>query len=225
MGSQPGKKVSFSKSFSPPSAPDAALELLIEFGSRREENGGIEYRGASVTYDTLTVVADHVAFNKNRFRLEADGNVVVQNNTEALRARAVGVDFQRGEPIVSLITGAIESVGGEGWIQSQGVHFRFDVTVPHSGHLVYEDRRLGIRVESISIHSFRVADDVKNVVTFAGVGRVNGTVAVPFIVTVQDNSTGTAPDTFSIRFNGAGLEKDGRTGVLSRGNVLVHRSR
>jgi hypothetical protein len=213
------------ESFSPPNGSDTSLQLLIEYSVRQEKNGIIEYRGASITYDFLTVVADHASFDRARLRVEAEGNVIVQSGKESLRVKSAAVNFQARDPIVSLSTGVIESVSGEGWIESEGVSFRLDVTAPHTGYLVYRDRKAGITIESIGIHSFRVDDDLKSVVTFTGVGRVNGSLAVPFTVTVRDGAKGTGPDTFVIKFDGSALERNGRMGPLSRGDLLVRRSR
>jgi hypothetical protein len=211
------------ETFATPNSRGERLELLIEFGTRKEHSGIIEYRGASVTHDDLSVIADRVFLDQASLKVQVEGNVVVKRGERLVRVRRATLNFRSGDPTINLTTGAILSVSGEGSIQNEQVRFNFSVSAPHFGHLSYVDERSEISFDSLGIHSFGVEDDSRDVVTFRGIGQVNRSFKVPFTVTVRDGKSGDSDDSFLIEFDGVGLQKFNRQGTLLRGNVVARR--
>jgi len=114
------------ESFELSSSPRAKGELLLRFGTRREEQNFIEYEGAMinylvssqnpkepvekakylgvmVSYDSLTVYGDKVKLAKKTIELEARGNVVVEDGRKRTEASSVKIRFEAGKPILELI--------------------------------------------------------------------------------------------------------------------------
>jgi hypothetical protein len=104
----------------------APLELLVRYGSRQEDQDIVEYRGAimvydqhadtaagsvhrvkclgvSISYDLLTIRADKVRLNRTTFRLEAEGNVLIEDGKQAFRTSRALVDLKADEPRVELM--------------------------------------------------------------------------------------------------------------------------
>jgi len=104
----------------------APLELLVRYGSRREDQNTVEYRGAvvgydehaktptgsvrcekylgvSVSYDSLMIRADKVRLDPKTFRLEAEENVVVEEGEHISYAKRIEVEFRSGHPIIKTI--------------------------------------------------------------------------------------------------------------------------
>lgn len=103
----------------------APLELVVRYGERREDKSIIEYRGAvvsydehaanpagsarrseylgvTISYDALMILADKVQLNTSTFRLEAEGNVIVEDGKRCVRVRRAVVELQTGEPKIEL---------------------------------------------------------------------------------------------------------------------------
>jgi hypothetical protein len=80
----------------------APLELLVRYGERREDGNFIDYRGATVSYDALTIRADKVRLNPSTFRLEAESNVFVEDGKRCVRVKRAIVDLRTGEPKLEL---------------------------------------------------------------------------------------------------------------------------
>lgn len=84
--------------------PGRGLSMLIQFEKKRRANEKIEYAGAALTYDALTIYADKLSFNTARLRLKASGKrVVVEDGKQRLEVKQVAVAFKGGEPIVELM--------------------------------------------------------------------------------------------------------------------------
>lgn len=81
----------------------ALLELLIRFKERRKDGNFIEYREATVSYNTLTIRAQKVLLNPTTFRLKAEGSVIVEDNQRYIRVRQLTVDFRTDEPKLKLV--------------------------------------------------------------------------------------------------------------------------
>lgn len=107
-------------------AAGAPLELLVRYGSRQQDQNIIEYRGAvvgydehadtpagsvrrdkylgvTISYDLLTIRADKVRLDQTTFRIEAEGNVVVEDGKRCVQAKRVVADLKTAEPRVELI--------------------------------------------------------------------------------------------------------------------------
>ncbi len=89
------------ESFSVP-ALNNSLDLLIRFRTQRKYRGIIEYRKVLVSYDVLTIYADSLRLNQKAFRLEANGNVVVEDGKQRVHVKRAEVEFKTGEPIIKL---------------------------------------------------------------------------------------------------------------------------
>jgi hypothetical protein len=101
-----------------------ALDLLVRYGSRQEDGTKIEYKGAvvsydsfsgptgsarvdkylgaSISYDSLMIRADKVVVDRNSLRIEAEGNVVVEDGKQRRCGKRAEVRFESGAPIVKL---------------------------------------------------------------------------------------------------------------------------
>ena len=103
----------------------APLELLVRYGARQENREIIEYRGTVVgydehldtpagfirrqkylkvafSYDSLMIRADKVQLDPKSFRLEAEGNVVIEDGKRCVTARRVLVDLRTADPRLEL---------------------------------------------------------------------------------------------------------------------------
>jgi len=104
----------------------APLELLVRYGSRQGNQNLVEYGGTvvpyeehadtqtgsvrrekylgvTISYDSLTILADKVRLDPKAFRLEAEGNVVVEDGKRCVQARRAVADLKRDEPLVELL--------------------------------------------------------------------------------------------------------------------------
>ena len=89
-------------SFSPPKTHRGSPDLLIQFIKKRARNKTVFYEGAVVSYDTLTIYADKLRFNKKMLQLEASGiHVIVEDGKQRMRVRFVRVRFKEGKPITN----------------------------------------------------------------------------------------------------------------------------
>lgn len=103
------------------------LELVVRYGSRQGDHslvryGGTKvlydeqadnpqgsvrrekYLGATISYDLLTIRADKLQLDQTTFRLEGEGNVVVEDGKQSLRVKRVVVaDLRKDEPVVETI--------------------------------------------------------------------------------------------------------------------------
>lgn len=106
-------------------SPNALLELLVRYGSRQENQNTIEYRGAfvsyesastpnrsarpgkylgvSISYDSLMIRADKIQLDPKTVRLEAEGNVVVEDGRQRTYGQHTAIHFESGKPIIKTI--------------------------------------------------------------------------------------------------------------------------
>lgn len=103
----------------------APLELLVRYGERREDKNTIEYRGTvinydeyadspagsirrnkylgvTVSYDSLMIHADRVRLDPQAFRLEAEGNVIVEDGNRCVQVNRAVADLKTGDPNLHL---------------------------------------------------------------------------------------------------------------------------
>ncbi|HEV2913729.1 MAG TPA: carboxypeptidase-like regulatory domain-containing protein [Pyrinomonadaceae bacterium] len=94
-------------------------EVGIQFGERTEKRRRIEYRadllysghslfgdqhpGVVVSYDTTTIYANVVRFDKRSFQFEAEGNVIIEDGKQRIRVRGAKLKFQSGVPTLEFI--------------------------------------------------------------------------------------------------------------------------
>ena len=96
-----------------PDGSNTALTMLIRHDEKKKGKGFVEYtgnirelrgspeavpRGVMDTYDALTIYAEKVIFNKRGSILEAEGDVVVEDGKQRIRAKKVDVKFKRRIP-------------------------------------------------------------------------------------------------------------------------------
>jgi hypothetical protein len=127
VGEKDGYKDPFKEEVFPLAHPSGApLELLVRYGSRQSvqslvEYGGVavpyeayaetptgsvrreKYQGVTATYDALTIRADRVRLDPKTFRLEAEGNVLIEDGKRCAQATRVVAYLKRDEPLVELI--------------------------------------------------------------------------------------------------------------------------
>lgn len=212
------------ESFALPNSPDPSLVLLVQFGAKQQHENLLEYRGVMISYDVLTLYGDRARLNSKNLQLEVEGDVIVEDGLKPVRVRKALVEFRGGSPVVSLTRGAIDSAKGEGSIEGTSAAFSFNVTASGSGDISYHDGKSGITFVSTGTYSFRVTDDANNAVTFSGVGRINKNIPVGFSVSITEGgSRGSAKGTFSIEFDGFGMESFSRSGTLFSGKIELHR--
>lgn len=89
-------------SFSPSHSSGRPLELLVQFHKKRRNKGLIKYDRVMLSYDALTVYADEVRFDPQNLRLQAGGNVIVEDGKERTHAKNAEVEFKEGQPIIKL---------------------------------------------------------------------------------------------------------------------------
>ncbi len=83
--------------------PGPRGSLLIQFQEKRRANRNIEYEGAILTYDALTIYSDKLSFNKTRLRLKASGKrVVVEDGKQRVHVKQASVAFKEGEPVLEV---------------------------------------------------------------------------------------------------------------------------
>lgn len=101
-----------SETFAIKGLSNAPRDLLVRYGRRKEQGEVVQYErakiengipeGVTVSYDVLTIVADRVTFNKQTFRLEAEGNVKVQDGKQRLGFKSIALDLKAKVPIATL---------------------------------------------------------------------------------------------------------------------------
>jgi hypothetical protein len=82
---------------------EGPISLLIQFQKKHRANGNIEYEGAILTYDALTIQSDNLSFNRTRLGLKAFGKrVVVEDGKQLVQVKLAKMTFKRGEPVLDL---------------------------------------------------------------------------------------------------------------------------
>lgn len=88
------------EAFSLPNSSEPELDLFVRFNQRQECGNVIEYKKVMVSYNALTVYADHVRFGRKLFELKASGNVILEDGQQQFRLAQVEVRFKEGHPLV-----------------------------------------------------------------------------------------------------------------------------
>ncbi|HXG68751.1 MAG TPA: carboxypeptidase-like regulatory domain-containing protein [Blastocatellia bacterium] len=105
------------------SSSGTPLSLLIQYGERQQDDLFILYKGfrdsitysldgttqtserwmgVIVSYNTLTVRADVIRFDKKNLHLKAEGNVFVDDGKQRVEAKMVELKFRAGVPQISM---------------------------------------------------------------------------------------------------------------------------
>lgn len=94
-------------------------EVSMQFGEKHEKGNFIDYRadliygghsvfadphpGVVLTYNTATIYANQIRFDKRLNKFKAGGNVVVEDGKQSIRAKHAEVEFKGSEPVLKLI--------------------------------------------------------------------------------------------------------------------------
>ena len=132
---------------------------------------------------------------------------------------------------ITVKAGSTGQATGEGWLDGSR-SFEFDVQgkvkngeLAFQGELEYQDKHSGIRLERMSITSFRIDGDGRHA-SFSGTAKVNGKTGYTFVVDIVDGADG--KDQFRIRiYQDATLFYDsdsfGNTDVLDHDKSKIRR--
>lgn len=105
--------------------PPSPRELLINFSSRLEANGIVNYRGQNVRYDEfdigegrfverkkyipimisyngLLLYADAVHLNQKDLKLNLEGNVIIDDGKQRIQAKRAAVNFMVSHPVETI---------------------------------------------------------------------------------------------------------------------------
>lgn len=84
------------------SPPRDDLDVLVQYQRRTLRRDTIEYTKAVVSYDSITVYAETIRLERTTFRIEAGGNVIVDDGGQRVRAKRAEVDLRTRSAIISL---------------------------------------------------------------------------------------------------------------------------
>jgi len=87
--------------------PTPEVSLVIQYDHKLQRASSVEYKNAArpfsgvvVTYDALTVIADQVNLDKGTLRVEAKGNVIVEDGKTRTHTKRKVIEFRGGKAIV-----------------------------------------------------------------------------------------------------------------------------
>ena len=82
---------------------EGALDMLIKYLKKNEENDSIIYDGAVVSYDKWLLFATQVILQRGSNRLTAKGKVFLDDSNNRRWAKEVQIDFAASDPILKLV--------------------------------------------------------------------------------------------------------------------------
>lgn len=88
--------------FSLPSSSGVPLNLVIRFNTQQKRKGIIEYGKAMASYNVSAIYADKLRLDTQTFRLEAKGNVAIEDGKQRIHAKSAEIKFKAGEPVIKL---------------------------------------------------------------------------------------------------------------------------
>jgi Carboxypeptidase regulatory-like domain len=192
-------------------------EMLIQFRNEKKLEDATEYGVVIITCDQLTFKADKGLFYREKNRIELEGNVIIEDGKVTSRVRRVQLDLSRKGLAIQVTKGSISAISGQGSIEGNNIDFNFEIAA-RGGYFGYRDKKEAIEIVSSTVDSPRTLNDAKNVVTFCGIGRINGIAPTRFTVTIQHDENGREPDMFSIEFGDYA-----RSAALTQGNIIMIR--
>lgn len=71
-------------------------ELLIEYANRRKKAGLVEYTNGTASCDSFLIYADKLSFFRNGTRIEAIGNVIVEDGKQRYKTNRTVVSLRQG---------------------------------------------------------------------------------------------------------------------------------
>jgi hypothetical protein len=75
--------------------------VLVEFVKRRVRKRSVEYRGATLTYDVITVYADKIHLDRDTLRAQALGEyVIIEDGSQHVRVKRAEIEFRAGKPVI-----------------------------------------------------------------------------------------------------------------------------
>jgi hypothetical protein len=84
---------------------DDAITMLVRYDKKRRGGEYIDYesrgRHVMVSYDTLAIYATRIRFDRTKFMLTAEGDVILEDGTRRIKANNVTVRFNKGAPEVA----------------------------------------------------------------------------------------------------------------------------
>jgi Carboxypeptidase regulatory-like domain len=103
-GDPPTSPPGYDSYSSTPLAPNASDQVVVRFSQKRETAAGPEYSGrVELTHGALTITADRLDVDLKRSRLEACGNLLVEEGERQRRAGCAVVYFQKGRAAITLL--------------------------------------------------------------------------------------------------------------------------
>lgn len=73
------------------------LEILVQYRGRQKDGHFIEYQGAVISYDVLTIRSDKVRLNTNTYRVEIEESAIIENGKRSIRVKRATVDLPSGK--------------------------------------------------------------------------------------------------------------------------------
>lgn len=90
-------------SFAVPFSPKEELELVIQWLEKRRGRGVVVYKDTTASYDSLTVSAKSIRFYPRSRRIEAFGDVAVEEHGQRKHANRATVEFIDSQAIVKIL--------------------------------------------------------------------------------------------------------------------------
>jgi hypothetical protein len=87
--------------YSIPHVPDKAIKLLVRYDKKSSSGESVDYRSVMVSYDALAIYANQVHFDRKKFIVSAQGDVIVEDGTQRFKATNVTVRFNNGAPEIA----------------------------------------------------------------------------------------------------------------------------
>jgi carboxypeptidase family protein len=79
-----------------PTPGSGSLDLVVQFQKRSDKGDVVNFRNASLSYDSLFIYADFLYLEKSTFRISAHGNVLVEDNGRSVRGEKLNMVFRNG---------------------------------------------------------------------------------------------------------------------------------
>jgi hypothetical protein len=90
-----------------PNSAAPGLNLVVQYDKKQERGRIVEYKdgarpfsGVIVTYDALTVIADLIRMDKETLRIEATGNVIIEDGKKRTHFQEKSIIFKEGKAII-----------------------------------------------------------------------------------------------------------------------------